>query len=212
MTVAVAGIALGGSYWPHYLIALVPATAAGAAAFVVRHRRIGAVLVLAIALPFTLLWSGVPLTATPASYEQDAVSAGHYLRARAEPHQTAYVLYAKANVLYYSGLRDPFPYNWSLMMRSAPGAQARLRQLLASPRRPTWVIQWQSHHAFGLDRSGATGRLLTRRYRRVATVCGRPVWLARGARARPAPPSAGGCTAGDAAPGPTTVAVPAQHD
>ena len=41
--------------------------------------------------------------------------------------------------------------------------------------------------AFGLDRSGATRRLLARYYRRVAQPCRRPVLLARGAGPRPDP-------------------------
>ena len=43
--------------------------------------------------------------------------------------------------LYYSGLRDPFPYNWSLMMRALPKAQAELRSMLAAPDRPTWIVR-----------------------------------------------------------------------
>jgi hypothetical protein len=122
-----------------------------------------------------------------------AVTVGQYLRARAEPGSTAYVLYADVNILYYSGLRAAFPYNWSLMMRAAPGAETKLRHDLASPQRPTWLVQWQPTHAFGLDRNGATKRLVARDYQRVATLCGHPLYLARGATARPAPAGSEGC-------------------
>src|SRR4051812_2676897 len=44
---AAVGILLGGSYYPHYLIALVPAAAAGAGSLFSRHRLVGAVAVLA---------------------------------------------------------------------------------------------------------------------------------------------------------------------
>jgi hypothetical protein len=76
------------------------------------------------------------------------------------------------------------------MMRAAPHAQSRLRKLLASGGRPTWVVQWQTHRAFGLDPNGATERALKRNYTRVAKVCGQPLFLARGAQSRraPAPP------------------------
>jgi hypothetical protein len=130
----------------------------------------------------------------------DAVTVGQYLRARAEPGDTAYVLYTDASVLYYSGLRAGFPYNWSLMMRAAPHAQAKLRSDLASAQRPTWIVKWQSTHAFGLDRNGATRRLLLRDYRKVATLCGRPLFLARGAVARPAPASLQACGTPAASP------------
>jgi hypothetical protein len=119
--------------------------------------------------------------------QRTAVAVGRYVHDRAEPGQTDYVLYARADVLYYSGLPNPYPYNWSLMLRAAPHAIPRLRALLASSQRPTWVVEWQAPPAFGLDKGGATGQLLARHYTRVARVCGHPLLLARGARARPAP-------------------------
>jgi hypothetical protein len=190
LLVALGGVALGGSYWPHYLIALVPAAAVGASALLVHRRTLSAVALCAIAIPVAAVAAHSALRDVPDGYEGTAVTVGHYLRDRAEPHQTAYVMYAKVNVLFYSGLRDPYPYNWSLMVRAAPRAQVRLRRLLASPRRPTWVVQWQSHSAFGLDANGATRTLIRKHYRRVTTICGHPVLLARGSRARPAPPRA----------------------
>jgi hypothetical protein len=121
------------------------------------------------------------------SIDRSAATVGDYLRDRAEPGETAYVLYAKVNILYYAGLRPAFPYNWSLMMRAAPHAQAKLRADLASPGRPTWLVQWQRTRAFGLDRSGRTKRLVARYYHRVTTLCGHKLYLARGAHARAAP-------------------------
>ncbi|MEA2468051.1 MAG: hypothetical protein QOJ57_2177 [Thermoleophilaceae bacterium] len=188
LAAAVAGILLGGSYWPHYLIALASVAAAGAAAALARHRWLASAGVAAMAAGAVAMGGPTALHdwGSPSS-QLSAVSVGQYLRARAEPGSSAYVLYADVNILYYSGLRAGFPYNWSLMMRAAPGAEVKLRRTLASPQRPTWLVQWQSTRAFGLDRSGATKRLVARNYTRVATVCGHPLLLARGASARPAP-------------------------
>jgi hypothetical protein len=210
---ALAGVALGGSYWPHYLIALVPLAAAGAAATLARHPRSAVVALLVLLLPAARTALQDALRDWPDRYQGAAASAAAYVRARAEPHQSVYVLYAKANVVYYSGLRDPFPYNWSLMMRAAPRAQPRLRTLLASePRRPTWIVEWQAPTAFGLDRSGATRALLRWHYRRVAGVCGHPILLARGARAKPPPwlgPHACGTPQGTAVVQATRAGTPA---
>jgi hypothetical protein len=184
---ALAGVLLGGSYWPHYLIALASVTAAGAAAAVVRHRWVAVAGVGAMAMAAAIIaWPIVRHDAAD-TFQRDSITIGHYIRARAQPGETAYVLYAKVNVLYYSGLRPAFPYNWSLMMRSVPDAQAKLRRALASPQRPTWIVQAQTTGSFGLDRNGLTKRLLHRNYRRVATLCGVKVLLSRGAPARPAP-------------------------
>ncbi len=181
------GVLGGGSYWAHYLIELIPVTAVGVAAVVAWRPRIGAALcAAALAIGLTTSVDHVAL-GRPSQYQRGAVVLGDYLHDRALPGDTAYVLYAKVNVLFYSGLPSPFPYHWSLMMDSVPNAEPELRALLASPRRPTWIVQAQPTTAFGLDRSGATARLLARDYRRVARPCGRPVLLARSAGARPDP-------------------------
>jgi 4-amino-4-deoxy-L-arabinose transferase-like glycosyltransferase len=204
LAAAVVGIVLGGSYWPHYLIALIPATAAGAAWTLARFPRWLAVLAVCAIAASTALSAVTDARHDPRGQSQpSAVEIGHYLRSRALPGQTAYVLYAKVNILYYAGLRDPFPYNWSLMMRAVPGAESRLRQLLASPGRPTWVVKADRTRAFRLDRNGATGRLLTAHYRRAGTVCGFHILLARGASAAPAPPPVA-CGSASSAPAPPT--------
>jgi hypothetical protein len=185
---AVIGILLGGSYWPHYLIALVPGFAACAAVLLGRHRVLAALTVAVIAAPVLLNAATTGRSDSADNSQLTAVALGHYVRDRALPRQTVYVLYAKVNVLYYAaGIPAPFPYNWSLMMEAAPHAEARLRALLASPQRPTWVVKADSTHSFGLDRSGATKALLAKHYRRVTKVCGFPVLLERGAAAAPAP-------------------------
>jgi hypothetical protein len=179
------GVLGGGSYWAHYLIEVVPVTVVGVAALVAWRPRIGALL---CALPIAIgVGTSVDQVALgrPAQYQRGAITLGHYLRDRAQPGDTAYVLYAKVNVLFYSGLRSPFPYHWSLMMMSVPGVEQRLRALLASPRRPTWIVMADTTRTFGLDRNGETARLLGRYYHRAARVCGRAILLARSAGPRP---------------------------
>lgn len=187
LVAAAAGVLLGGSYWPHYLIALASIAAVGAAVALASHPRIAVVGVGAMAAAAIAVAGPAAVHDSADTSNLSAVTVGDYLRARAEPGATAYVLYADVNILYYSGLRPAFPYNWSLMMRAAPHAEAKLRSALASPRRPTWLVEWQHTKAFGLDRSGATKRLVATNYRRVATVCGHSLMLARGASARPIP-------------------------
>ena len=187
LAAGLAGVLGGGSYWAHYLIELVPATVVGVAALVAWRPRIGAPLAaLALATGLVTSIDHVAL-GRPGQYQHSALVLGDYLHARALPGDTAYVLYAKVNALYYSGLPSPFPYHWSLMMDSVPRAEGELRALLRSPRRPTWIVEAQSTTTFGLDRSGETRRLLARHYRVAARPCGRPVLLARAAGPRPDP-------------------------
>jgi hypothetical protein len=187
MAAAAAGILLGGSYWRHYLIALVPAAAAGAAALFQRHRLVGAVAVIVIAAETVTHAADVAIHDGADGYQRSGITLGHYIRARSLPGETVYVMYSKPNALYYSGLRVPYPYNWSLMVRAVPGARDLLRRVLASAERPTWIVRANGPNTFALDSSGATQRLLRRHYRRVATVCRTPLLLARGARALPPP-------------------------
>jgi 4-amino-4-deoxy-L-arabinose transferase-like glycosyltransferase len=179
------GVLGGGSYWAHYLIELVPVSVVGVATLVAWRPRIGAALcaaAMAIGLATSLDQAAL---GRPQQYQRGAVTLGHYLRDRALPGDTAYVLYAKVNALYYSGLPSPFPYHWSLMMMSVPGVQQQLRALLASPRRPTWIVMADTTHTFGLDRTGQTKRVLKRNYRLAARICGIRVLLARGSGPRP---------------------------
>jgi len=53
-----------------------------------------------------------------------------------------------------------------------PDARTELRALLSSPGRPTWIVEWERPAAYGLDRSGATARLLDRHYRHISNACG----------------------------------------
>jgi hypothetical protein len=63
------------------------------------------------------------------------------------------------------------------MVRTFPEAEPRLRSLLSSRDRPTWLVEWEDAGSYGLDRGDATSRIVDDRYRRVATVCGHDVLL-----------------------------------
>ena len=58
------------------------------------------------------------------------------------------------------------------MLRARPDARGALYALLASPRRPTWLVPWQDDDSWRLDRGGRVDGLLRRYYRPAATVGG----------------------------------------
>jgi hypothetical protein len=193
LAAGVGGVILSGSYWPHYVIELMPVAAVGSALALSKRPALGAVGLCVLAVPAALFTLSSGIRDRGDSYEHASVTLGRYVQLRALPGQTAYVLYARVNALFYTHLPSPFPYHWSLMMRSVPGATTQLRTLLASPRRPTWIISQDGPRGYRLDSSGATARLITLHYRRVARVCTRPILLARGAPAKPPPPMTGSC-------------------
>lgn len=178
------GVALGGSYWAHYLIALAPVAAVGAAVMFAARPRAGAFIVALVLALGVVVSAGAALRGAPARHAKDAVSVAQYLRDRARPGDSAHVMYAYASILYYADLRAPFAYHWSLMMQAAPGAERELRRLLASPRRPTWLVERHRPWAFGLDRDGVTRRLIDTHYRPASTVSGMTILIARRAGER----------------------------
>lgn len=187
------GVFAGGSYWSHYGVQLIPvATVAGAIGLAWTRQRIAIVSALAAiavvqAVGFLALLQFEP-------FEEGSLRTAAAVRTMAQPDDTLYVLYARANVLHYSGLRSPYPYNWSLMVRARPGARQQLLQLLRSPRRPDWIVAWQSPRSWGLDGDArVVSRTLAFRYRRVTTVCGRPIYQRNDTRVVGRPPLAALC-------------------
>jgi hypothetical protein len=116
-------------------------------------------------------------TAAAQPPHQRAMAIGRYVRTHAHPGDTQYVMYAQANVGYYTGLPSPYPYAWSLMVRAKPGAVPQLQRLLGSAQRPTWLVEYQKPSRWGLDPRGVTRRLIAHHYRIAATVHGHRVYL-----------------------------------
>ena len=182
------GILAGGSYFSHYLIQLVPGCSVTAAVLVadlqprIRMRTLSAATFTACMVAI----GGLVYLTQRSPYAQERQAAA-FVRAHARTGDTQYVMYARANVLDYTGLPSPYPYAWSLMIRARPGAREQLYRLLASPQRPTWLVQWQDDDTWRLDHANIVDRILKARYRRVATVCGHPIYLRTG-RPAPSPP------------------------
>ncbi len=179
---AIFAVLAGGSYWPHYLIQLiVPVAVLAALSLAALSRQaiaqasVGALAVLAVAIASL---SAVHQHRHP--YQHDAQAVGRYVHESARPGDTIYVQYARANVGYYSGLASPFPYQWSLMLRAIPSADEHLADLLASDRRPTWIVQWQSPGAFGQSETQEIDAAIANGYRVVAAPCGHQLLLRSG--------------------------------
>jgi hypothetical protein len=182
---AVVGVLGGGSYCARYLIELVPVGCVAAAAGIAGARtpiRLAALAGFAAVALIAARGGAERVVRDPPNRAELAVA--HYVRAHARPGDTQYVMYARANLAYYTGLPQPYPYLWFLMVIAKPGARAQLQRLLGSSRRPTWLVQWQDDDVARLDPGGSTDRLLARGYRRVAVICGHPI-LVRNDRPSP---------------------------
>jgi hypothetical protein len=130
---------LGGSYWLHYLIGLVPGAVLIAASFAQRPapvtRSIGGSLALAgISTVAALGWVGTHPIDRP---EEEAIA---YLDDHAHRGDSAVVVLGAANVIRDPHLEASYLYLWSLPARVRDADLATLDGLLRSDERPTWVI------------------------------------------------------------------------
>ncbi|MET1062121.1 MAG: glycosyltransferase family 39 protein [Aeromicrobium sp.] len=180
LAVGFVGVAGGGNYYPHYFIQPLAALAVltGCALAVTTRRRLFAATAALLAV---LAVGNVAVGATMKSVnppQQRTLAVADYLRSNAETDDSLYVLYARANLLYYARMRTPYPYSWSQMVRTVPDAEARLRTMLrSSTERPTWIVEWQPATLFGMDGSGETRRLIARHYVQTGEICDKPILI-----------------------------------
>ncbi len=187
--VEVAGILAGGSFWLHYLLALVPTVAVGAG-LAARHgqpavRRTRGLVVYAVAVTAVAAPVGAALGAGAPSVP---FATGRWLADSSRPGDTVVVPYTHANVIEASGLTPVYPYSWSLPARTLDPRLDDLVATLERRTRPTWVVVWDDLHSWGLDPDHRMERALRAHYRPTADVCGHPVWLRADVERDLAPP------------------------
>ncbi|MFD2092941.1 hypothetical protein [Blastococcus deserti] len=173
-------IIAGGSYWPPYLLQLAPAAVLAAGALAPSASRAGAWTrglgrtVVAVATVWTVVAIVVHAAVPSAWYSQRI---GEWLAASKAPGDSGFVAYGLPSVLEAADLPSPYPHLWSVPMRTSDPDQARLRATLAGPRAPTWIVQVTGLNAWDIDDGSRLRDLVRGRYRVVAEICGRPVWL-----------------------------------
>ena len=178
-------IFLGGSFWPHYLIQSAPmlALAVGLWGPQLPWLRLAA----AAAAGSAVVATGVHLAQNLARPVGDNEQTGRWLAASSRPGDTLVMLYGHAEVNEAAGLRSPYPYLWSLPLRTLDPHLTHLRALLAGPRRPDWVVVWTQLDSWDIDPGGRTRLELATHYRLLRHVCGHQVWLADDEHRSPAP-------------------------
>ncbi|QWF23447.1 glycosyltransferase family 39 protein [Nocardioides sp. LMS-CY] len=177
-------LAAGGSFWQDYLIPLVPGAALCTALLAGRAGRSGrtmrglvvfATLSAAVGMVSWLAWN---LTG---QQEFDEVRTGEAIAASAEPGDTLMVFGGRADLQHASGMASPYPYLWSLPMRTKDPGYADLAALLAGPRAPTWLVEWVALDAWSDRGVDELAEVISDEYVEAGTACnGHPVYLLRG--------------------------------
>lgn len=178
----VLALAAGGSFWPHYLVALVPALslAAGWLGTVrvpaLRWRR----AVIGYVACAALVAVGVSMTGATAASHRTDVTIARALDAAAAPGDTGFVAYGHPELLSAAGLEPADPLVWSLPLRVRDPRLERLRRLLTGPDAPTWFVVRDELDSWGLDPHGRLRAALVQHYWPVAQICGSGIWLHAG--------------------------------
>jgi hypothetical protein len=163
------GVALGGSYWLHYLIGTVPGLVLAAAA-VATHRPARARWV-AIALTYGTVVSLVAtlgLVVHDRDVPSDAAVAA-YLTAHERPGDTGVVAFGDPAILENAHLTSPYPELWSLPVRVRDPGLSEFTRILESGDRPSWVVvSGTSLATWGVDATAAQP-VLEREYQWVDT-------------------------------------------
>jgi hypothetical protein len=175
--VAVVGVLVGGSWWRHYLVQLVP-TAVLVTALLARRpgwwsRAMRSVVAVIAASTVVGMASGAVVEADP----PEQVRVGRYLAQAVEPGDTGLVTWGHAETLLYAGLPSPYRHLWSLPTRTLDPRLTELMRVMEGPSPPTWVVRWNAFDSWRLDEQGRLVDAIEERYRLVAEPCGRWVFL-----------------------------------
>jgi hypothetical protein len=178
--VATAGVLLGGSWWRHYLVQLIPTAALVTALLVPRTGWLSDAARAAGVLVGVSAGIGTVAGAVVESRPPEQVRVARHLAEAAGPGDTGVVTWGHAEVLFYAGLTSPYPHLWSLPIRTLDEDLSQLLDVMRGPDPPTWVVRWNPFSSWQLDDHRELVEVVSERYELVAEPCGRWVFLLRG--------------------------------
>ncbi len=189
---AAASVALGASYWSHYLIQFVPAVALASAQLSRSSRpSLWAPRVAVTVVVMSSLVSSGGAMGAPQVSSEDALDAAvvGWLSEAARPHDSLLIAYGHGTIFYETGLRPSYPFVWTLPMRTLDPGLTVLRDQVESPHAPVWLLEWSSLDTWSLAPPGSLPATVDAHYRQVRDVCGVLVFLHNGLhRSIPATP------------------------
>ena len=144
---AAASVALGASYWSHYLIQFVPAVALASAQLSrsARPSLWAPRVAVTIVVVSSLVSSGGAMGASQVSSEDERSAAVvAWLSDSARPHDSLLITYGHGTIFYETGLRPSYPFVWTLPMRTLDPGLSLLRDQIGGPHAPVWLLEWSS--------------------------------------------------------------------
>lgn len=181
-----AGIAMGGNWFPHYLIQASAPLAMWLALRLLdltRHLRVWLARIVMLLIGLALLWPYHVVIATRGNPEamssrifdrltypaQDEVAA--YLRTCTPPESPVYVAFYQASIYYLADRPAAYRhlYRWELL--ALPGAAEDLVAMVIAPSRPVYIVDLGQHAPFA-DQGAAFWRAVADHYHLEATIQG----------------------------------------
>jgi 4-amino-4-deoxy-L-arabinose transferase-like glycosyltransferase len=189
LAAALVGVNVGGLYWPHYYVQLLPPLCLLAALGLARlpSQRFAWAAAGVVALPALGFVTGVVNAPEPKQelmvkyalgFENDQRIA-RYVRAHSSSKAVVYALDSRADFYFLASRSAASPYLWAHPLQEIPGALTSLERTLASPRRPRLVVLFQRSP---LLRDRRLGAIVDRYYREIwrAPGTGTPVLASLG--------------------------------
>ncbi len=187
---SLAGVAMGGRWYQHYFIQLLPALSACAGIGLVYLWRTGKLRIrcesLALVLSCFLLFEGPLFLQEPSQgmwtlYRRPGYQMSHdvasYIRTHTRDDETIYVAFAQANIYYEARRRSAYPYLYFIHVVYLPRAYDRLVETIEA-RVPVYVLGLDPPVA-QVDPEGRFQRALERGYRVEAVFDGVPLYRRR---------------------------------
>ena len=178
LVVDLVGVAVSGSYWLPYLLVLIPGLALALAALVAHdHLRLSRRRVTPVAVAFAVISSVIALVGWTAAWTGGRVPVevrtGEAIAAVARPGDKVLVYGGRADIQWASRAESPYPYLWSLPMRTLDPGLTDLGSLLTGTNPPQWFVEATYINTWSELGTRPIERSLIRKYQFVRTACDR---------------------------------------
>ncbi len=172
------GVAISGSYWLPYLFVLVPGLSLALAELLTHdHLGLSRQRVSRAAVAFVVGSCVISLGAWSGAWMRGQVPyelrTGEALAAVGRPGDRVLVYGGRADIQWASGARSPYPYLWSLPMRTLDPRLEELRAVLTGNDPPTWFVEASYINAWSELGTRPIENSLIRKYQFVVTACDR---------------------------------------
>lgn len=190
LVACLAGIAMGGDWWNHYLIQILVPLTIWVSAYVLDARRwlskrgnfaVAALLVVLLLFPYRF---AVGMNAAEASSDifyhdgyADQSAAAAYIKAHSPADAQVLVAFNEPEFSYLADRASPYRYLYSQEMEAIADSEAALIAIVNSPRRPMYIVGAKQGAPFA-DKGQAFWTAVSGHYHLEAIVHGVPIFRA----------------------------------